>query len=126
MVECQELSDLQFGWLYKNVFKEIHDRQLSGILDIGCGTGEHVIKFAGLFPDANIVGIDKYGDYKKSTERKAIAERAVAESGLSRRCKIIEADAHDLPFQEGAFDLIHGNRSQGVNMDYGPNNDGNG
>lgn len=42
------------GWL----FKKLSIKKGYNVLDVGCGTGNHIIKLAGLFPQVNYYGID--------------------------------------------------------------------
>lgn len=106
-----QLNYFRFCWQYRILEKKVPSDDISNILDLGCGDGQLVINFSKLFSNANVTGVDKYTDYKQSTERKVKAEKLIAESGLSKRCKIVEADAFELPFPEKRFDLIHARNS---------------
>lgn len=107
----QQLNYLRFYWQYKRIYDRIRNNQINSILDLGCGNGELVISFSMLFPETNITGVDKYSDYKQSIERKLNAEKLISNSGLSKQCKIVEADAFDLPFEDKEFNLIHARNS---------------
>lgn len=70
------------------------------ILDIGCGKGADTFLMADVFPGARITSIDIYEPYidhlNKKAARKGISDR------VSGRC----LSMRDMPFEEGAFDLI--------------------
>lgn len=106
-----DLKYQRFCWQYKNVFEQIELDAAANILDMGCGDGNLVINFAKRFETVNVTGIDKYSDYKDSTERKANAESLISQFGLSERCTVVEANAFKLPFEENYFDLIHARNS---------------
>lgn len=68
-------------------------------LDLGTGTGKAAVLVAERFPQAEVVGVD-------------LAPRMIAEaqrllpSGLGARVRFAIADAAELPFEDGAFDLV--------------------
>jgi SAM-dependent methyltransferase len=67
------------------------------ILDVGCGTGEISLRLAQVFPRATIVGVD------------IIEPHLVLARARSTFCERVEfrvADAFELPFADGAFDLV--------------------
>ena len=68
-------------------------------LDLGTGTGKAAVVVAERFPDAEVVGVDLAPEM--------IAEaRRVLPPGLGERIRFEVADAADLPFEDGAFDLV--------------------
>jgi ubiquinone/menaquinone biosynthesis C-methylase UbiE len=67
------------------------------ILDVGCGSGHATATLARRLPQASVVGVDL-------TER-AIA-LAKATYGSLPNLRFRTADAMDLPFESGAFDLV--------------------
>jgi SAM-dependent methyltransferase len=68
-------------------------------LDLGTGTGKAAVLVAERFPQAEVVGVD-------------LAPRMIAQaqrllpSGLGGRVRFEVADAAELPFEDGAFDLV--------------------
>jgi SAM-dependent methyltransferase len=76
-------------------------------IDIGCGNGALTVKVAQKFADAQVTGIDFWGerwDYSKNTcETNANAE------GLSGRVSFQKASASKLPFEDGYFDAAVSN-----------------
>ena len=70
------------------------------ILDICTGTGDIVIEFAKNNSSSQCFGIDL------SEEMLAIAQRKIGKAGLNRRIRLMQADAMDIPFDEGFFDAV--------------------
>lgn len=68
-------------------------------LDLGTGTGKGAVVVAERFPDAEVVGVDL------APEMVAEARRVVP-AALGERIRFEVADAADLPFEDGAFDLV--------------------
>lgn len=69
------------------------------ILDIGAGAGYGVIHYASRFPNAHVLGIEYDGPSA------ALALKALADSGLGDRAKVVEADANAMSY-DSAFDLV--------------------
>lgn len=69
------------------------------ILDVGCGTGYFTQRLKEKYPKANVIGID-------------IAQGMLAEAEATHGTDItwLHADMHDLPFEEGVFDLVFSNQ----------------
>ena len=67
----------------------------TSVLDVGCGTGEFTRRAAELFPQARVVGVDLI------EEHLALARRL-----SDPRVVYQQADAFELPFEAGAFDLV--------------------
>jgi SAM-dependent methyltransferase len=68
------------------------------ILDVGCGTGEFTSRVARLFPAARAIGVDLIDPHLE------LARRRCAEQG--DRVSFQHADAYELPFASGTFDLV--------------------
>ncbi|HLZ20826.1 MAG TPA: class I SAM-dependent methyltransferase [Ktedonobacterales bacterium] len=73
--------------------------QPTSILDVGCGTGRWAIEMAGLFPTANVIGLDIV---PPSTRVPGYAER-LPENFLFVNGNVFER----LPFSDGSFDFVH-------------------
>lgn len=74
--------------------KKLADGKYNQILDIGCASGWLTARMAGLFPKAEVFGVDVF----EKMCRKATT--------LHPEVKFIQADAHKLPFKKGSLDLI--------------------
>lgn len=65
------------------------------VLDIGCGTGQLLSVLGKQYPDARLYGLDlAYNMSRHAAER------------LGRGAMLVNADAEQLPFREGSFDLV--------------------
>jgi len=67
------------------------------VLDLACGTGDLLARMARDTPGAALAGIDLTGEMVRRARQKLAA---VPEA------QIEEADAHDLPFGDEAFDIV--------------------
>lgn len=67
----------------------------TSVLDVGCGTGEFTRRAAEVFPEARLVGVDLI------EEHLALARRT-----SNARVTYQQADAFELPFAAGAFELV--------------------
>jgi len=67
----------------------------ASVLDVGCGTGEISSRIAALFPQAQVTGVDIIESHLE------LARRRYEHPNLTFR----QADAFELPFERGAFDL---------------------
>jgi len=70
------------------------------ILDVGSGPGHLAVELASLLPEIKIVGLDL------STSMIEIAEKNVAEMGVSDRVAFRQGDAAQIPFADCAFDFV--------------------
>ena len=70
------------------------------VLDLGCGTGVAAAELKRRFPRARVVAADI---------APGMIEQARRRSRWWRRFDAVEADAHALPFEPGAFDLVFSN-----------------
>lgn len=68
------------------------------ILDVGCGTGHRVMPLAKHF------GAHAYVGLEQSTASIALARELAAELGMA--ATILEGDLFELPFADGAFDIV--------------------
>ena len=70
------------------------------ILDIGCGGGTNIARLLQRAPQGAVTGIDfSRVSVQKSTK---VNTKAILEG----RCKVLEGNVANLPFEEGAFDLV--------------------
>ena len=69
------------------------------ILEVGCGTGQHLLQLSEAFPNAQCVGVDI-----DPTGIKA-ARNAIADAGVADRIKLIEGDVATV-VEEGSVDAV--------------------
>ena len=94
--KSQPLSDL-----YKEVADEVTSTIASGrILDVGTGPGYLPFEIAKRAPSLTITGIDL------SSAMVRIARANAIKRGFSDRLRFLQANASDLPFEDGYFDLV--------------------
>lgn len=73
--------------------------QPTGILDVGCGTGRWAIEMAGLFPTANVIGLDIV---PPSTRTPGYNEH------LPENFLFVNGNVFDrMPFADASFDFVH-------------------
>ncbi|MHC4222151.1 MAG: bifunctional demethylmenaquinone methyltransferase/2-methoxy-6-polyprenyl-1,4-benzoquinol methylase UbiE, partial [Planctomycetota bacterium] len=70
------------------------------ILDICTGTGDIVIEFAKKSGSSQCFGVDI------SEKMLELAQKKVDKAGLSQKISLTQADAIDIPFDEGVFDTV--------------------
>lgn len=68
------------------------------ILEVGCGTGELLIRIATKFSDADVTGLDA------DPETLAIARGKLDAAG--QRTRLVRGRAESLPFPDASFDLV--------------------
>jgi len=91
-----------FQWVY---YGRVHDRLLAAatnltptrILDVGCGTGELLVKCAQRWPEAELVGVDLSA---------SMLAKARAKPWGHRPPTLTVGNVYHLPFERGAFDLV--------------------
>lgn len=82
--------------IYPYVLKELANIQYSNILDVGCGTGNLLLKVIEKNKKTNIYGIDMSPDMLDIAKIKMKYTNAT----------LIEADAENLPFADDFFDVV--------------------
>lgn len=79
------------------------------VLDVGCGRGAVLLLAAERLPTGRAVGADiwrrrdQVGNSRAATEHNAVLE------GVADRVELVHADARDLPFDPGSFDVVVSN-----------------
>ncbi|MEK7060896.1 MAG: methyltransferase domain-containing protein [Patescibacteria group bacterium] len=87
---------LQYFWHTRKLKSiiDIVDIEPNNILDVGCASGWFLSEISLVYPKAKCTGVDVYKkaiDYGKKTYKKL---------------KLVQADAHNLPFKKNSFDLV--------------------
>ena len=97
----------------RSVWKELLDELgLQGdehVLDIGCGRGAVLISAAHRLPRGRATGADIWRLRDQTGNTRAAAERNAMVEGVSERVEFAAADARDLPFPPGSFDVVLSN-----------------
>jgi SAM-dependent methyltransferase len=84
--------------------RELQSTELGGVreggkvLDVGCGGGQNICSLAASRTDLEIRGVDL-------SPRQVVRAQRRAES-FGSRVQVVEGSALDLPFHDGAFDLV--------------------
>jgi ubiquinone/menaquinone biosynthesis C-methylase UbiE len=96
-----KVYDLPFFQAY---YGRVHDRilarapeQVSSALDVGCGTGELLVKAARRWPQAHLAGLDLSADMLARGRDKDYGGAEV---------DLVEGSVYAMPFADGSFDLV--------------------
>jgi arsenite methyltransferase len=90
------------------------DRVLAGlpwrgdetVLDVGCGRGLYLIGAARRVPGGRAVGIDVWNTADLSGNAMDATRRNAEVEGVADRVELKTADAREMPFADGTFDVI--------------------
>lgn len=118
-VAAAGLGEVTAGYLYTTrrgkfeVWSELLDQLgLTGdeqILDVGCGRGAVLLLAAARVPRGRAVGADLWLARDQSGNSRASAERNAWREGVAGQVELVHADARDLPFDDGTFDVVISN-----------------
>jgi ubiquinone/menaquinone biosynthesis C-methylase UbiE len=98
------LVDDLIYWMEKLIYKNKKDNIENGpikFLDVGCGPGYLLVELSKNFKNAEIIGVD-YSDYVLKIAKKNVHKMCPNKKNI----KLIKADVHKLPFQNGYFDVV--------------------
>lgn len=85
-------------WPQERVIFERHPLGGGAVLDVGCGTGEIIVRLGDSFPQASFVGVD--------LEEPHLVRAAARCAALGPRVRFQHGDALALPFDDATFDLV--------------------
>jgi arsenite methyltransferase len=92
--------------VWTEILDELGLRGNEHVLDIGCGRGAVLLLAAERVPHGRAVGADIWLSRDQSGNSRASAERNAVLEGVSGRVELVHADARDLPFDPGTFDIV--------------------
>jgi arsenite methyltransferase len=95
--------------VWKGLLDELDLRGDEQALDIGCGRGAVLISAAHRLPQGRATGVDIWRLRDQTGNTRAAAERNAIVEGVSERVEFATADARDLPFPPGSFDVVLSN-----------------
>ncbi len=95
--------------VWKGLLDELGLRGDEHVLDIGCGRGAVLISAAHRLPRGRATGADIWRLRDQTGNSQAAAERNAMVDGVSERVEFAAADARDLPFPPGSFDVVLSN-----------------
>jgi demethylmenaquinone methyltransferase/2-methoxy-6-polyprenyl-1,4-benzoquinol methylase len=79
----------------------LRERGIPGrVLDVATGTADLALALAADLPEAEVIGVDL------SEGMLGVGRQKVERNGLRARVRLEQADAENLPFEDGAFDAV--------------------
>ena len=88
-------EDDEHGIALSFLISTIEQFGVTSILDVGCGTGRGLLRIKDALPKIGAVGIEPSAELRMAGHAKGLAET-----------ELIDGDAMNLPFADGAFDLV--------------------
>ncbi len=92
--------------VWTRLLDELDLRGDEHVLDVGCGRGAVLMLAARRVPAGRAVGVDVWRRRDQSGNSRAAAERNAVAEGVRDQVEVADADARDLPFASGSFDLV--------------------
>lgn len=76
------------------------------VLDMGCGRGAVLLMAAALLPQGKVTGVDIWKTSDQSGNASAATQKNAELEGVAARIELHTSDMRQLPFADGAFDLV--------------------
>lgn len=86
--------------LIEQAMASLHPFEGARVLDVGCGTGFHLPRFAGLGA-SEVTGIEPHAPLS------ALAAQRIRNAGLEDRVRVLTAGAESIPLPDGSVDVVH-------------------
>ena len=95
--------------VWDEVLDELRLRGDERLVDIGCGRGAVLLLAAQRLPAGRAIGVDVWRRRDQTGNTRAAAQRNATVEGVGDRVELADADARDLPFPAGSFDVVVSN-----------------
>jgi SAM-dependent methyltransferase len=92
--------------LARSLLAEIPWRGDERVLDVGCGRGLLLVEAAGHLTAGRAVGVDVWSRKDQSGNSPETTLRNAELEGIRHRLDVVTGDATNLPFPDGAFDVV--------------------
>ena len=79
------------------------------VLDVGCGRGLLLVGAAKRVKTGHATGIDIWSNEDMGGNSEAATQHNIELEGATKRCTLVSAGAQQMPFADGAFDVIVSN-----------------
>ncbi len=90
-----------FAWIHKKIVSKLTEFLPEGIIvDLGCGSGNLIVRLAKKFPNSEIIGVDNSSEMLKTAKERA--EKKIK----SRKIKFKKGSANKLPFNDNSIDFV--------------------
>jgi len=95
--------------VWSEILDDLDLRGDERVLDVGCGRGAVLMLAAHRLPRGRAAGADIWNRHDQSGNSHAATERNAIAEGVADRVSLADADARDLPFPDGSFDVVVSN-----------------
>jgi len=85
-------------WPQEETLFDRHPLGSGSVLDVGCGTGEIIVRLAEKYPEASFVGIDLENDHLERARQRC--------ASLGVRARFEFGDALAMPFDDSSFEYV--------------------
>lgn len=94
------------AYVVKALIGKLNVQETDRVLDVGCGRGFLLHSLAKQVPHGKATGIDIWNAEDQSGNHPTVTLRNAEAEGVTERVEILQADARQLPFEDGTFDIV--------------------